>query len=109
MRAHRSPPCLALHGFTGGGADFTPLVQAVPELTWRTPDLPGHAPDSAAPRAPGDDCRFEACIQYLDALPSSPPGVPEILVGYSLGGRLALRYALARPDRWTALILIATS
>jgi 2-succinyl-5-enolpyruvyl-6-hydroxy-3-cyclohexene-1-carboxylate synthase/2-succinyl-6-hydroxy-2,4-cyclohexadiene-1-carboxylate synthase len=100
------PSCLALHGFTGGGADFAPLVQALPGLAWRTPDLPGHAPDPATPGAPGDDCRLAAGIQYLDTLPPAPP---EILLGYSLGGRLALRCALARPSRWAALVLIATS
>ncbi|MGA2053243.1 MAG: alpha/beta fold hydrolase, partial [Opitutales bacterium] len=47
--------------------------------------------------------------QYLDTLSSIPAGAPEILLGYSLGGRLALRHALARPGRWAALVLIAVS
>jgi 2-succinyl-5-enolpyruvyl-6-hydroxy-3-cyclohexene-1-carboxylate synthase/2-succinyl-6-hydroxy-2,4-cyclohexadiene-1-carboxylate synthase len=103
------PSVLALHGFTGGGADFAPLALALPEWTWRTPNLPGHAPDPAVPGAPGDDCHPAACIQYLDTISPTPPGVPAVLLGYSLGGRLALRHALAHPGRWAALVLIATS
>jgi len=125
------PPAVALHGFTGGGADFAPLAQALPELAWHSPDLPGHAPDPAAPGAPGDNCHPAACIQYLDVIlhdrpsglgdepgfapglkletPNSKPETSSVLLGYSLGGRLALRHALAHPGRWAALVLIATS
>jgi 2-succinyl-6-hydroxy-2,4-cyclohexadiene-1-carboxylate synthase len=102
-----APAVLAVHGFTGGGADFAPLAAALPELTWRAPDLPGHAPDPAAPGAPGDDCGLEATLRYLDDLPDA--GVPEILLGYSLGARVALRSARARPHRFAALILIGAS
>ncbi len=99
---------VALHGFTGNGNDFAPLTQALPEWRWRTPDLPGHAPDFSAPSAPGDDCTEAASLRYLDAL-ISEKSTPGVLLGYSLGGRLALRYALSRPGRLAALILIGTS
>jgi 2-succinyl-6-hydroxy-2,4-cyclohexadiene-1-carboxylate synthase len=104
-----APAVLALHGFTGGGADFAPLAEMLPKLGWRAPDLPGHAPDLAAPGLAGDDCRLDTCIRFLDTIPPAPPGAPEILLGYSMGGRLALRYALARPERWAALVLIGVS
>jgi 2-succinyl-6-hydroxy-2,4-cyclohexadiene-1-carboxylate synthase len=100
---------LALHGFTGGGGDFAPLAEAMPEFSWLTPDLPGHAPELSAPGAPSDDCGLEASLSYLDALFSKKDRAPVILLGYSLGGRLALRYALARLERCAALVLIGVS
>src|SRR5258708_7566388 len=45
MPASRSPSCLALHGFTAGAADFTPLVQAVPDLPWPPPAQPRPPPE----------------------------------------------------------------
>lgn len=100
---------IALHGFTGGGGDFAPLAEALPEWHWITPDLPGHAPDLAAPGAPGDDCSLEASLRYLDTVITAKPDVPTTLLGYSLGGRLALRYALTRPERISALVLVGAS
>ena len=104
-----APVILALHGFTGGGGDFAPLVETAPEYRWLTPDLPGHAPDPNAPGAPSDDCRLAAGLGYLGALTSANPAGPLVLLGYSLGGRLALRYALTRPERIAALVLVGTS
>jgi 2-succinyl-6-hydroxy-2,4-cyclohexadiene-1-carboxylate synthase len=100
---------LALHGFTGGGGDFAPLAEAMPEFVWHTPDLPGHAPDLSAPGAPTDDCDLDSSVRYLDGLMAAEPAGPKILLGYSLGGRLALRYALARPQYFAALVLVGTS
>ncbi len=103
------PVVLALHGFTGGGGDFAPLIAACPDYCWMIPDLPGHAPDPAAPGAPGDDCREAAGLAYLDGFTSAITTGPFVVLGYSLGGRLALRHALARPGRIAALVLVGTS
>lgn len=103
------PTLLALHGFTGGGGDYAPLAEALPEFAWITPDLPGHAPELSAPGAPTDDCGVEASLRHLDAVLVEKSGAPIILLGYSLGGRLALRDALGRPGRCAALVLIGTS
>jgi 2-succinyl-6-hydroxy-2,4-cyclohexadiene-1-carboxylate synthase len=100
---------VALHGFTGGGGDFEPLADALPEWRWRTPILPGHAPDVSQPNAPDDDCTLAASLKYLNSLISEKSAGAKILLGYSLGGRLALRYALAHPDHLAALVLIGTS
>jgi len=103
------PTILALHGFTGGGDDFAPLAEVLPEFAWLTPDLPGHAPDLRAANAPSDDCDLEGSLRYLDSIIPKKSAAPLILLGYSLGGRLALRYALARPGSCAALVLIGTS
>jgi 2-succinyl-6-hydroxy-2,4-cyclohexadiene-1-carboxylate synthase len=104
-----APFVVALHGFTGNGADFAPLAQAWPELNWLAPNLPGHARDPHAPEAPKDDCSLQATLRYLDSVAASTAHKPKILLGYSLGGRLALHWALAQPNRWAALVLIGGS
>ena len=100
---------VALHGFTGGGDDFAPLAKALPEWEWHTPDLPGHAPDLATVGAPKDGCSLNASMEYLDTVIPKKAVNPTILLGYSLGGRLALKYALARPGRVAALVLIGST
>jgi 2-succinyl-6-hydroxy-2,4-cyclohexadiene-1-carboxylate synthase len=100
---------VALHGFTGGGGDFAPLAKTWAEWRWSSPDLPGHAPDPKDPGAPNDDCSLVASLGFLDSVIPEKPAQANILLGYSLGGRLALRYALTRPGRIAALVLIGTS
>ncbi len=109
MKSDPQPVIVALHGFTGGGGDFAPLAEALPEYKWVTPTLPGHAPDLTAKGASGDDCTLAASLRFLEGVVTQQPGTPLILLGYSLGGRLALRYALAQPGRLAALVLIGAS
>jgi len=67
---------------------------------WRveTPALPGHG---GAPDAPAED--------WLDALVRTLPDDPVVLVGWSLGGLLALRLALAMPERVRGLALVGAT
>jgi 2-succinyl-6-hydroxy-2,4-cyclohexadiene-1-carboxylate synthase len=70
-------------------------------------DLIGHGA-SDAPSDP-DRYRVERCIEdllaVLDALEISQAAV----LGYSMGGRVALRFALAAPERVSALVLESAS
>ena len=100
---------VALHGFTGGGGDFAPLVKTFPAWRWNAPDLPGHSPDLKYPNAPKDDCTLAANLEFLDSLIPEKSSEASVLLGYSLGGRLALRYALSRPGRVAALVLIGAA
>ena len=98
----QGPRLLALHGFTGSGADFAPLALAlVQEMV--APDLPGHgrsdAPSDAAPY------ELEPVLQGLADWVGEDP----ILLGYSMGGRLALHLTLAHPDRIRALVLVGST
>ena len=80
---------VALHGFTGSGADFDPLAARL-EMPVFAPDLLGHggAPDPVEPRAHRMSAQAERiATQVGDG--------PVVLLGYSLGGRVALR----RPRR----------
>jgi 2-succinyl-6-hydroxy-2,4-cyclohexadiene-1-carboxylate synthase len=89
------PDVLALHGFAGTGR----MWEAV-DPSWHAPDLPGHGTAGAI-----RPITFAACVQHVLA------GAPErfTLVGYSMGGRVALHLALAAPQRVERLVLVATT
>ena len=94
---------LALHGFTGCGADFAPLAQIIGG-EWHCPELPGHGPESQLDCSPKGtlDCINKALIHYRLAVSTQ-----KILLGYSMGARAALLHATHHPDVWDALILIS--
>ena len=91
---------VALHGFTGSGADFEPLAARL-TVPFTAPELLGHgsAPDPAEPRA----YRMSAQAQRVAADLGSGP---VILLGYSLGGRVALRLWPLLQDRLIGIVLI---
>lgn len=94
---------LALHGFTGDGADYSALSSFVGG-DWNTPDLPGHGTQSDATEA---EFALNALSEGL--LGSRTSANPVTGIGYSMGGRLLLHLALMRPDAFSRLILIGAS
>jgi 2-succinyl-6-hydroxy-2,4-cyclohexadiene-1-carboxylate synthase len=92
---------LLLHGFTQTGRSWEPVRHAL-AARYRSiaPDLPGHG--EFAERRPAS---FPACDAYLRAL----GGEPFTLVGYSMGGRIALHAALSVGERVERLVLIGAS
>lgn len=105
VRWHFAPPrtperrLVALHGFTGDGVDFTALAESLSErseaLGVTALDLPGHGMSSAEPGA----CDFDRqVIEIIDVLAIEARRGAPILLGYSMGARLALAAALA-PQR----------
>ena len=90
-----------LHGFTHTGASWEPVVAGLGER-YRplAPDIRGHG--TASERVP---VTLEAVIEDLERL---QPG-PFALAGYSMGGRIALHFALVRPNTVERLILIGAS
>lgn len=98
---------LALHGFTGSGFDFECFVKGTCGIfSWNAPDLMGHG-KTLISRDPLD-YTVSAHIKYLDAVVEEI-GAPFVLLGYSMGGRLALRYALERPEFISDLILVGVT
>lgn len=101
-------PLLLLHGFTGSAATWAGLAaQLAPQRQCIALDLIGHGKSGA----PADPARYtmEHAVQdiagLLDVL-----GISRVdLLGYSLGGRLALQFAVAAPGRVRALILESAS
>ncbi|HKK17924.1 MAG TPA: alpha/beta fold hydrolase [Opitutales bacterium] len=94
---------LALHGFTGGGADFAPFAKLCGG-NWHFPNLPGHGPN------PQLDCTPEATLRLVEKERStlnSRHSRPNILLGYSMGARAALLHAVSSPRQWDALVLIS--
>jgi 2-succinyl-6-hydroxy-2,4-cyclohexadiene-1-carboxylate synthase len=90
-----------LHGFTQTRQSWRRTVAALGgRYRALAPDLPGHG--QAAERRPAS---FAACAAYVRAL----AGQPCILVGYSMGGRIALHTALAVPGLVERLVLIGAS
>jgi 2-succinyl-6-hydroxy-2,4-cyclohexadiene-1-carboxylate synthase len=103
-----APPLILLHGFTGSADSWRPLLPALGRRRRALAfDLPGHGPaPGGAPPARIDlgDC-VEAVRRRLDAL-----GIREaVLLGYSLGGRLALRFAVDHPECVRGLVLESAS
>ena len=96
-----APTIVFLHGFTNTGASWDPVIAALGERYRAiTPDIRGHG--SAADSRP---VSLEAVIEDVSAV------APEEfeLVGYSMGGRIALHVALALQGRVTRLVLISAS
>ncbi|MDR7486101.1 MAG: 2-succinyl-6-hydroxy-2,4-cyclohexadiene-1-carboxylate synthase [Armatimonadota bacterium] len=106
--AGSGPPLVLLHGFTGSAAGWAAEAEAFASrhLTISV-DLLGHGLSDAPP----DPSRYRlgSCIEdvlgVLDRL-----GIPRAgLLGYSMGGRVALGVAIAAPERLSALILESAS
>jgi 2-succinyl-6-hydroxy-2,4-cyclohexadiene-1-carboxylate synthase len=92
---------ILLHGFTHTGRSWDPVIEAAGER-YRpiAPDMRGHG--TASDREP---VTLEAVIGDVASL--TPADFT--LVGYSMGGRIALHAALALPERVERLVLVGAS
>jgi 2-succinyl-6-hydroxy-2,4-cyclohexadiene-1-carboxylate synthase len=98
------PPVLMLHGFTGSVTTWAPLrALLTTHFTTIAVDLPGHGQSGSPPDAARYSLtRFASDVrQVLDAIDVDRAAV----LGYSLGARAALQFALSFPDRTAALVL----
>lgn len=95
------PSIVVLHGFTGSAAAMAPLTDRL-ERRHRVvaPDLIGHGRSDA----PADvtPYRMDAVTEQVWALCDALDLDVVHLVGYSMGGRIALAAAALHPDRLTA-------
>ncbi len=95
---------VALHGFLGAPHDFAPVLEGLP---WQGLRVPFHGLSE-------DHAHYteerERCTSWRATLEQIAHELPEddlVLVGYSLGARLALGLAFALGDRVRALIAIS--
>lgn len=100
-------PLLLLHGFTGSHETWQPLVDQLSEAHLVTTlDLPGHG-ISDMPVA--QSWSFTTVVDDLAWIIASQLGGSADILGYSMGGRLALGLAVSHPGRVRNLILESTS
>lgn len=97
----QNPPIVFLHGFMGTGADWTEIASRfADDFFCLLPDLPGHGetpPDEAPAYAAWATRLRNALLQRKIERTH--------LVGYSMGGRLALYFALTYPEMVDKLVL----
>lgn len=93
-------PLLAFHGWGRSHEDFRDSLRQVGGLAI---DLPGFGASPAPAQAWGAAQFANAVAPLLDSFDEPP-----ILVGHSLGGRVALQLALMRPQAVRHVIFIAT-
>ena len=89
-----------VHGFTQSGASFDAIANALAaSFEVCTVDLPGHGGSAEI-----DGTDLDGTAELVGAV-----GGRAIYLGYSLGGRVCLTLALARPDLVRRLILVGAT
>jgi 2-succinyl-6-hydroxy-2,4-cyclohexadiene-1-carboxylate synthase len=97
-------PVTLLHGFTQAGRSWNEIISKMPDgWRWVVPDLRGHGDTGVPPGAPHT---MDACTADLEMLWDHLGIAHSHLVGYSMGGRLALHVASTRPERILSLLTI---
>ncbi|MEN9567328.1 MAG: hypothetical protein RLZZ69_2524, partial [Cyanobacteriota bacterium] len=102
----RQPTILFLHGFMGDCHDFDPVISQLGQFCCLTVDLPGHGQTKVQ-----QDSDYQmsnvalALIKLLVELDIKQC----ILVGYSMGGRIALYLAIHFPQYFQGAILESAS
>lgn len=97
-------PVVLVHGLGGCAAnwvDVAPLLAARRRVL--VPELPGHGLSTPLPAVPN----LAVFADRVAALAEREQMLPAAFVGHSLGGVVALRLALRRPEAVSALVLAA--
>lgn len=104
----KGDPLLMLHGFTGSRENWGELRELLSQrFTTIALDLPGHG-RTESPSAP-ERYRMERCAEDIAAILDGLEFDTADLMGYSMGGRLALYIALNTQSRFRSLILESAS
>src|SRR5262249_54010603 len=98
------PPILLLHGLGGTSLNWAAVAPSlVATRRVLVPDLPGHGRSTA----PGSLVSLEPFADALAALVEREQAAPVPVVGHSLGGLVAVRLAVRRPEAVAGLVLCA--
>jgi 2-succinyl-6-hydroxy-2,4-cyclohexadiene-1-carboxylate synthase len=101
-----APAVLLIHGFMGSRRDWDPVIATLARTRrCLAVDVPGHGETGA----PADETLWapEGCVAALASLLAAHGGGS--VVGYSLGGRLALQLAVERPDAVARAVIISST
>ena len=118
LRAGDGPEVVLLHGLGESADDWRGLMtRLAPSYRLFAPTLPGYGDDRRGMRdgdganghAPDvvEDASPEAFARFCNTFNTAKELRRPVLVGHSLGGLIALRAVLDRPDLWRALVLVA--
>ena len=97
----QAPPLVLVHGAGGNHLVWPPALRHLPHLTVYALDLPGHGA-SPGPGCVSVSAYSELLRDFVDAL-ALPPF---LLAGHSLGGAIALDFALAYGQRLAGLAIL---
>lgn len=104
--AGEGEPLVLVHGLGGAAANWLALAPLLlPGRRLIVPELPGHGGSSPLPAAPS----LSPYADRLGLLLEHEGATPAAVVGHSLGGAVALRLALRRPESVSALVLAAAA
>ena len=99
-------PLVVVHGLGGAAANWLALAPLLlPGRRLLVPELPGHGGSSPPHAAPS----LNAYADRISLLLEWEGLVPAPVVGHSLGGAIALRLAIRRPDVVSGLVLAAAA
>ena len=104
--ASGGPPLVFLHGLGGSHATWLNLLSAIADR-YRVIalDLPGHGQSDKPDPAESDYSVAGMATLVAEAIASTTKD-PVMLVGHSLGGAVAIKIALERPELVSGLVLI---
>jgi len=102
--SRNNPGLILLHGFLGSSEDWLPVAEKLERKYYCLLfDLPGHG------GTPAEVTPFEEQMRMLADEIGRMQKFPSDLVGYSMGGRIALYLALRFPDLFRKTVIISAS
>ena len=110
VRDSSLPRIVFLHGFLGSGSDWVPIARQLEnDYCCILVDLPGHG-ESDIEASGNPDLFFTETVDALAMeLTRSAAPEPSFLVGYSMGGRIALALLLRHPELFAKAIIVSAS
>jgi len=100
------PPLVIVHGLGGAAVNFTELAPILAgSRRVLIPDLPGHGRSQPLKYVDG----LTTYAEHVAAVADLEEMFPAPVIGYSMGGVIALRLAVERPNNVPALALVAAA